>query len=195
MMLHFDRGVIVRFVVGFGLTVGAWVFFAQPRAVELERLEKAISEFHEQTSALGIAASEQIARDAQIMRMQLDQISARNSVAKDTSILYGQIKELAMRCDVHVKQLQPTPERPNQRNDIATISKVDVTIQGEYQRIAAFIDSLNEFGGHVRLNSLHLSALPSRSQELVNVRLVCDVISFKLPETLVQLQEIANGDS
>lgn len=194
-MLRIDRNLVVRFIFGFSLTIGAWIFFAQPRAAELNRLEKAVSEFHERTSVLGIAASEQIARDTQAMRLQLDQISARNYVSQDSSSLYGQIKALAKLCDVQVQQLKPTPERPNLRNDMVTISKVDMTIEGEYERIAAFIDSLNEFGGHMRLNSLRLGALPSQSHELVNVRLVCDVISFKVPETLVQLQEKTNGDS
>ncbi len=104
MMLCFDRDLVVRFIIGICLTAGAWIFFAHPRAVELRSMEKAVSEFHEQTSALGIAASEQIARDAQAMRLQLDQISARNFVSQDSSILYGQIKELAKRSDVLVHQ-------------------------------------------------------------------------------------------
>lgn len=195
MMFLFDRDLVVRFVIGFSLTVGAWFFFAQPRAVELSRLEKTISEFHERTSALGIAASEQIARDVQAMLLLLNQISVRNSVSRDSARLYGLIKDLAKRHDVHVQKLQPTPEPPNRRNDMFTNSKVDMTIQGEYAAISAFIDSLQEFGGHVRPNSLHLGALPSQSQEIVNVRLACDVISFELPETLVQLQEESHGDS
>lgn len=195
MMFRFDRDLVIRFIIGFSLTLGAWIFFAQPRATELSRLEKTISEFHERTSALGIAASEQIARDAQAMRLRLNQIRARNSASRDSSTLYGLIKSLAKRHDVHVQKLQPTPEPPNRRNDMFTNSKVDMTIQGEYAAIAAFIDSLQEFGGHVRPNSLHLGALPSQSQEMVNVRLACDVISFELPETLVQMQEETHGDS
>lgn len=195
MMFRFDRDLVIRFIIGFSLTLGAWIFFAQPRATELSRLEKTISEFHERTSALGIAASEQIARDAQAMRLRLNQISARNSASRDSSTLYGLIKSLAKLHDVHVQKLQPTPEPPNRRNDMFTNSKVDMTIQGEYAAIAAFIDSLQEFGGHVRPNSLHLGALPSQSQEMVNVRLACDVISFELPETLVQMQEETHGDS
>ena len=195
MMFHVDRDLVLRFIIGFVLTVGAWIFFAQPRAVELSRLEKTVSDFHERTSALGIAASEQIARDVQAMRLQLDQISARNSVSRDSAILYGLIKDLANRHDVHIQKLQPTPEPPNRRKDMVSISKVDMTIQGNYARIAAFIDSLQEFGGHVRPNSLHLGALPSHSQEMVNAKLACDVISFELPESLVQIQEVTNGDS
>ncbi|MCH8823986.1 MAG: hypothetical protein IH984_10800 [Planctomycetes bacterium] len=195
MMFRFDRDLVIRFIIGFSLTLGAWIFFAQPRAAELSRLEKTVSEFHKQTSSLGIAASEQIARDVQAMLWQLDQISARNSVSRDSARLYGHIKELANRHDVHVQKLQPTPEPPNRRNDMFTNSKVHMTIQGEYAAIAAFIDSLQEFGGHVRPNSLYLGTLPSQSQEIVNVRLACDVISFELPETLVQMQEETHGDS
>lgn len=194
-MFRIDRDIVVRFVIGLSLTAGAWIFFARPRAAELSRLEKTVSDFHERTSALGIAASEQIARDVQTMRLQLNHISARNYVSRDSSILYGRIKDLAKRYDVHVQKLQPTPEPSNRRNDMVTISKVDMTVQGEYERIAAFINSLQEFGGHVRPNALHLGALPSQSQEMINVRLACDVISFELPETLVQLQEEIHGDS
>ena len=195
MMFRFDRDLVLRIIIGFSLTVGAWVFFAQPRAAELSRLEMKIGEFHEQTSALGIAASLQVARDVQSMRLQLIQISERNSVSRDSSILYGLIKDLAKRHDVLVQKLQPIPEPPNRHSEMFTISKVEMTIQGEYKRIATFIDSLQEFGGHVRPNSLHLGALPSQSNEKVIVRLACDVISFELPETLVQMQAETNGDS
>ena len=195
MIFRLDRNLVVRFIVGISLTLGAWIFFAQPRVTELSRLEKTVSEFHERTSALGIAASEQIARDAQAMRSQLSQIMAYNSVAQDSSVLYGQIKDLAKRCNVQMQKLQPTPEPPNQRDDKVTISKLDMTIQGHYEQIATFIDMLKEFEGYVRPNSIYIGAVPSQTQGIVNVRLACDVISFELPETLVQMQEVANGDS
>jgi len=195
MTFRFDRDLVVRIIIGFSLTAGAWIFFSQPRAAELSRLEKKVSEFHKRTSAIGIAASEQVVRNVQAIRKQLDQISARNAVSQDSSILYGLIKDLALHHDVHVQKLQPTPEPPNKRNDMITISKVVMTVQGDYEQIANFIDSLQEFGGQVRPMSIHLGALPSQSNEMVNVRLACDVISFELPESLVQMQAVIHGDS
>ena len=195
MIANLDRAMIVQFLIGLALTVGGWLFFVQPRLDELRRLETAIAESRARTSLLGTAASDQLAQQARLLRAQVAQIDGKNTVASDSAVLYARITSLAKQHDVLVQSLQPlTSPTPSGETGVV-VSRIDLTIRGGYEQVAAFIGALDAFGGYIRPASLLIAPARIDGEAAVTARLGCDALSLALPPELAQLQGATNNDS
>ena len=195
MIANLDRAVIVQFLIGLALTVGGWLFFVQPRLDELRQLETAIAEYRARSSSLGTAASDQFAQRASLLRAQVAQIDRKNTIARDSAVLYARITSLAKQHDVLVQSLQPsTAPTPGRETGVA-VSRVDLTIRGGYEQVAAFIGAIDAFDGYLRPSTLLIAPAQVGGEPAVTARLGCDALSFTLPPEIAQLQGAAHSDS
>ncbi len=195
MIGNIDRAMIVQFLIGLALTVGGWLFFVQPRLDELQQLETAIAESRARSSLLGTAASDQLAQRARLLRAQVARIDRKNSIARDSGVLYAKITSLAKENDVLVQSLQPSTAPAASGETGVVVSRVDLTIRGGYEQVAAFIEALDGFGGYLRPSTLVITPTQVGGEAAVTVRLGCDALSFTLPSEIVQLQGAAHSDS
>ena len=195
MIENLDRATIVHFLIGLALAVGGWLFFVEPRLDELRQLETAVAEYSARSSSLGIAASDQIAQRASLLRAQVAQISRKNTIASDSAALYARIMSLAKQHDVQVQNLQGSTAPTSNRDTGVVVCPVDLTIQGGYEQVADFIEALDEFGGYLRPATLLIAPAQVGGEPAVTARLGCNALSFTLPAELVQLQGAAHSDS
>ena len=195
MLANIDRPTIVHFLIGLALVIGGWLFFVQPRLGEVGNLETAITEHRVHASSLGIAASDQIAQQAKLLRSQVAQVSHRNMIAGDSALLFARIMGEAKQHDVHVQNLRGAPAPTSNHEIGVVISRLDFTVQGRYEQVALFIEALNELDGYLRFTSLQIGPAHVGRESVVTVRLGCDVLSFTLPAEFALLQGAAHGDS
>ena len=195
MIVNLDRAIIVQFLIGLALTVGGWLFFVQPRLHELRQLETAIAEYRARSSSLGMAASDQLAQRASLLRTQIAKIDRKNTIASDSAVLYARITNLAKQHDVLVQSLQPSTAPTPSGEAGVVVSRVDLTIRGGYEQVAAFIEALDAFGGYLRPSTLLITPAQVGGEAAVTARLGCDALSFTLPPEIAQLQGAAHSDS
>ncbi len=195
MIVNLDRAMIVQFLIGLALTVGGWLFFVQPRLHELRQLETAIAEYCARSSSLGMAASDQLAQRATLLRAQIAKIDRKNTIASDSAVLYARITSLAKQHDVLVQSLQPSTTPTPSGETGVVVSRVDLTVRGRYEQVAAFIEALDVVGGYLRPSTLLITPAQVGGEPAVTVRLGCDALSFTLPPEIAQLQGAAQGDS
>ena len=195
MIANLDRAIIVQFLIGLALTVGGWLFFVQPRLDELRQLEMAIAESRARSSSLGTAASDQLAQRARLLRAQVAQIDRKNTIALDSALLYGRITSLAKQHDVLVQSLQPSTVPTPSGETGVVVCRVDLTIRGGYEQVAAFIEALDGFGGYLRPSTLVITPAQIGGDAAVTARMGCDAFSFTLPPEIAQLKGAAQSDS
>ncbi len=195
MIANLDRAIIVQFLIGLALTVGGWLFFVQPRLDELRQLETAIAESRARSSSLGTAASDQLAQRARSLRAQVAQIDRKNTIALDSGLLYAKITSLAKQHDVLVQSLQPSTVPTPSGETGVVVCRVDLTIRGGYEQVAAFIEALGAFGGYLRPSTLVITPAQIGGDAAVTARMGCDAFSFTLPPEIAQLQGAAHSDS
>ena len=195
MIANLDRDMIVQFLIGLALTVGGWLFFVQPRLDELRQLETAITEHRARSSSLGTEASDQLAQRAGLLRAQVARIDRKNTIASDSAVLYARITSLAQQHDVLVQSLQPLTAPTASGETGVVVSRVDLTIRGGYEQVAAFIEALDEFGGYLRPASVLIAPAQVGGEAAVTARLGCDALSLTLPPELAQMQRAASSDS
>lgn len=195
MIANLDRAMIVQFLIGLALTAGGWLFFVQPRLDEVRQLETAVTEHRARSSSLGAVAIDRLAQRAKLLRAQVAQIDRKNTIASDSTALYARITSLAKQHDVLVQSLQPSKSPTPSGQAGVVVSHVDLTIQGGYEQVAAFLEALDAFGGYLRPASLLIAPSPVGGEAAVTARLGCDALSLTLPPELTQLQRVANSDS
>ncbi len=195
MIVTLDRALIGLFMIGLVLTAGGWLFFVQPRLDELRQLETTIGEYRARSSSLGTAASDQLAQRGSLLRAQVAQIERKNTIARDSAVLYARITSLAKQHDVLVQSLQPSSAPTPSGETGVVVSRVDLTIRGGYEQVAEFIEALDGFGGFLRPSTLAITPVQVDGEAAVTVRLACDALSFTLPPEIAQLQGAAHSDS
>ncbi|MEE8154592.1 MAG: hypothetical protein V3T53_06480 [Phycisphaerales bacterium] len=188
MIVNLDRAMIVQFLIGLVLTAGGWLFFVQPRLDELRQLETTIGEYRARSSSLGTAASDQLAQRASLLRAQVAQIERKNTIARDSAVLYARITSLAKQHDVLVQSLQPSSAPTLSGETGVVVSRVDLTIRGGYEQVGAFVEALDTFGGYLRPSTLLIAPTQVDGEAVITVRLGCDALSFTLPEEIAHLQ-------
>ncbi|MCH8259400.1 MAG: hypothetical protein IIC46_04255 [Planctomycetes bacterium] len=188
MIANLDRAIIVQFLIGLALTVGGWLFFVQPRLDELRQLETSIVESRARSSSLGTAASDQLAQRARLLRAQVAQIDRKNTIALDSALLYARITSLAKQHHVLLQSLQPSTVPTSSGETDVVVCRVDLTIRGGYEQVAAFIEALDGFGGYLRPSTLVITPAQVGGEPTVTVRLGCDALSFTLPPEIAQLK-------
>ena len=185
MNLTTSRQFIVQAVIALGLCIGVWMIIVRPKIDELIRLERTIADAPGLSGPFSSQTIEQAARRMNVIRERVAQIEDRNHFAEDTSHLYGLVMDLADSNGVQVQALQPGgSKRPTGAAAPMSVTRLDMTVEGPYENVAAFLDAVVNLDAFVRADSLQLAPTKSNGKSLVSAAFDCDVISFTIEDAL-----------
>ena len=190
MNLSFDRDFIIQAFIVVCICVGGWMFLVQPGDTELRALDAVIADRRDVTGSMNHANVEEIANQATVIRARVREIYTAGHFSKDSSALYGRITALAKQHEVKVKNLRSGDEQQmGDKGHMFAVTRVDMTVDGEYEQIAMFLASMDEMGAHLRQVSVQIA--PSRSQfgSWTVMQLGFEAIRFNLPESLTAFVE------
>jgi Tfp pilus assembly protein PilO len=194
MNLSTSRQFIVQSVLALGLCVGVWMITVRPKIDELIALERTIAEAPGLSGPFSSQTIEQAAKRMNVIRDQVGQISARNRLADDTSRLYGLVMDLADSSGVQVQALQPGGTRTSMAaNAPLSATRLDMTVEGPYENVAKFLDSVISLDAFIRADSLQLAPTKTNGKSLVSATFDCNVMSFKIDEALTNPGGIAHA--
>ena len=184
-----DREFMTQLFIVLTVCVGGWMVFVQPKAAELYELEKVIAQEQSRTGTVDFAAVEEVARQAPRLHERTDEIERRGALARDSSLLYGRIMDLAKDHEVQVKNLRPGSERV--RGDKAhpmVVVRIDMTAEGEYESVARFLDAVNDSGAYLRTVAVQIAPTKRTDGAHTVLQLGFEAIRFTLPTVLKQIQ-------
>ncbi len=187
--MQLDREFVTQMFVAIAVCVGGWMVFVQPKAAELQQLERTIRQERSKTGLVDIASVEQVARQAPHVRKRADEIKSRGALAQDSSMLYGKIMELAKQHDVQVKNLRPGAERQRgDKENPMTVVRIDMTAEGEYDKVARFLDAVQDSGAYLRTVAVQIAPTKRTDGAYTVMQLGFEAIRFSLPKVLKEIR-------
>ena len=63
-------------------------------------------------------------------------------------------------------------------------TRLDMTVEGPYENVAAFLDAVVNLDAFIRADSLQLAPTKSNGKSLVSATFDCNVMSFTIDEAL-----------
>jgi Tfp pilus assembly protein PilO len=191
MNLPVDREFVTQAVIVLSASLGAWMFFVQPKSEELNKLRTSIKQFQAGSNAMDHERLEQIARQAPRLRERSGEIDAKGAFARDTSQLYGRIMSLAKELGVQVKNLRPG-EQKSSKGKTVTVTRIDMTAEGEYEAIARFLEGLDGIGAYLRTTSVQIAPTKRAGGSYTVMQLGFEVLQFQLPNVVVEMARRGN---
>ncbi len=189
MSLPVDREFLTQAVIVMGACLGGWMMFVQPKAEAMRVTEANIATYEGQIDARNALVMDGIADRAPALRARCDEIASKNAFAEDSSLLYGRVMSLAKEMDVQVKNMRPGLERKVGRDDVIAVTRIDVTVEGEYERMARFLDALNGIEAYLRQTSVQISPTKRQDNDIAIMQLGFEAVRFTLPKAMAQLRE------
>lgn len=191
MSLPIDREFVTQAVVVLGACLGGWMVFVQPKAEELAKVEGVIATQVAQAATVDHATIELVANLAPKIRARCDEIDEQNRIATDSSLLYGRIMDVATREGIKIKNLRPTVDRAGAQAE-KSITRIDVTGEGDFEHIAAFFAGLNEIGTPIRAVSVQLTPTKREGESSAVLQLGCEAVRFALPKSVDQFRKTSH---
>ena len=176
--------------VALGACLGSWMFLVQPRAVELQELHDSIQKLRAKSVPTSHVSVEQIARETPRLRQRCSEIEERGALAQDTSQLYGRIMSLAKEYGVQVKNLRPGDQKVN-RDKTLTVTRIDLTAEGEYEQIAEFFGALAGINAYMRVVSVQIAPTKRTGGSYTVIQMGFEVLQFHLPEVVLEMKRQA----
>jgi type II secretory pathway component PulM len=190
MSLPIDKEFVMQAGIALGACLGGWMFLVQPKAVEIHELDASIQELRREAAALSHLSVEPIAKTAPALRERSGEIEARGAFARDNSQLYGRIMDLAREHDVQVKNLRPSDQKEGKEKRL-TVTRIDMTAEGEYERVADFFGALEEIGAYVRATSVQIAPTKRSGGSYTVIQLGFEVLEFHLPQVVLEMKRRA----
>jgi Tfp pilus assembly protein PilO len=185
------RRAAAHVVIVVAVCIGGWMMLIEPKAAELARMEAAIAQRRASPAATDPAFVQKLADQAQALKARIAAIEARSELATDSSAVYRRIRALAEEHQVNLLSLNPGAARAGSAGEGAqplSTTRIDLTVEGRYEPVARFIESVAAIDGFIRPASLTLSAVSRGSERLVSAQLACDAIGFTLPDSITVLK-------
>jgi hypothetical protein len=186
------RELMAQAAIVLAVCVGAWLMFVKPKVDELARLDQQMSE---QTAAPSATINQHTVEDAarkiSAVKERVRDIQSFNALAGDSSRFYGTVMDLADAHGVQVHNLQPGSIKQTESEGKITITRITLGAEGEYARMASFLDAVCTVDAFVRPVALQLDPSRDMTQASVQATLTCDVLSFTLDGALQEL--LASG--
>ncbi len=188
MSLPIDKELVTQAVVVFSACFGGWMALVQPKADAVRASEINIATYESQIRAQDTLVLDGMADKAPALRSRTEEIAGRNAFAGDSSVLYGRIMSLAKELDVQVKNMRPGMERKVGRDDVIAVTRIDVTVEGEYERMARFLDGLNGIEAYLRQTSVQISPTKRQDNDIAIMQLGFEAVRFTLPKAVTELR-------
>lgn len=188
MNLSVHRDLLVQVMMAMTVCIGSWMFLVKSKAEDLREVETLIARSRAQSRSIDHADLQKISARTPPLRRRMREIQARGSVAKDSSALYGRITDLAEKHQVKINNLRPGVEQQiGDKDRIYIVTRIDMTIVGEYENIARFLESVNGIGAYLRPISVQIAPTKGGEGSFTVIQLGIEVLRFNLPEPLVAL--------
>jgi len=182
-----DREFIAQLVIILGLSLGGWAMFVHPKASKLDQLQSVFHTVPPGTSPTGDGAIERLADMLGDGQQRISAIEYRNKLAENVTLLYGMISDLGARTNVTVQSLTPVP-RPHATTERGfRATRIDMVLEGGYESIAAFVETVQGLPGFIRLVGLTIKPAGEVREGLVTANFSCEVVRFDVPVTLNEL--------
>ncbi len=190
MRLPIDRDLLIQAFIVVSLCVGGWMFLVEPGARELRDLE-AISRDHRRVAAsMDYRSLQNSADKAPMIRQRASAIFAAGHFAANSAALYDRITAHSKTHDVQVKNLRPGVEREmGDKGHRFIVTRIDMTVEGDYERIARFLEAMDEIGAYLRPVSVQIAPSKGEFGSSTVMQLGFEAIRFHLPESLMALVE------
>ncbi|MHC4140546.1 MAG: hypothetical protein ACYSUF_01260 [Planctomycetota bacterium] len=186
MSLPMDREFLTQAGIALAACLGGWMFLVQPKAVEIQELDASIQKLRAEAGALSHLSVEPIAKMAPVLRERSSEIEARGAFAQDYSQLYGRIMDLAEEHAVQVKNHRRGDELIS-RDKLLTVTRIDMTAEGEYERVADFFEALDGIGAYVRATSVQIAPTKRTGGSYTVIQLGFEVLQFHLPQVVLDM--------
>ena len=190
MNLPIDRDSVIQAFIALFLCVGAWMFLVEPGARELRELEAISAAQRNIAASIDFESLKESADMAPMIRHRSRAIFDAGHFSTDSSALYERITALSKVHDVKVKNLRPGVERQmgsGVHSFVAT--RIDMTVVGEYEHIAMFLDAMGEIGAYLRPVSVQIAPSKKQGDSPTVMQLGFEAIRFHLPESLMVFVE------
>jgi hypothetical protein len=182
-----DREFLSQVIIVLTICIGGWVMFVKPRADELRTLEQQIGENRLKATTLDHETVSRVAAHAPGIRLRCRKIQERGALATNSSALYGQIKSLAQAFDIDVKSLRPGVENDNENDLGVSVTRVDMTAEGEFEKIADFLGALDDLAAYLRPISVQFAPTKRAGGSYTVIQLGLEAVRFTLPAALKEL--------
>jgi Tfp pilus assembly protein PilO len=182
------KDLISQLIVVMGVCVGAWMLFVEPKAVALAEREAEIAAGRARLMAADFDRLRKVASRAPGIRESAAEIEARSELARDSAGLYSRIMQLAQGQNILVRNLQPRAGEGGADADIL-VTRIDMKIEGDYQQLADFVESLRSVEAYLRVASLSLVPIDSEEVKRATMQMSCEALAFRIPPDLLHLGE------
>lgn len=190
MSLPIDRDLLVQAVIALSLCIGGWLFLVQPGAKELAELDSVIADRRRLAGSMDHKTLEEDADRAPQIRRRAREIYTAGHFSKDSSALYGRISSLAKEHNVKVKNLRPGVEHQGGSKDHPfTVTRIDMTVDGEFEQIAMFLEAMSEMGAYVRPVFVQIAPGKGEVGTFTVMQLGFEAVRFNLPDSLMAFVE------
>ncbi|MCI0363377.1 MAG: type 4a pilus biogenesis protein PilO [Phycisphaerales bacterium] len=186
MNINIPRELAAQAVIVLAVCIGAWIAVVKPRAAELVQLEQTISESSSSLNSMSPETVENLQRKIASVQKRVAQVKLHNQLADDSSRLYGLVMDLADEHRVQVQRLQPGLElkKANAESQFAAM-KLDLTVEGRYEAVAAFLEQITNLEAFIRPVSLQITPTTVDGTPTATAEFGCEVLSFALAEPLM----------
>ena len=190
MRLPIDRDLLIQAFIVVSLCVGGWMFLVKSGARELRDLDANITDQRLITASLDYVSLRASADKTPMIRRRARAIFAAGHFSTDSAALYDRITAESKAHDVLVKNLRPGVEREmGAKGHRFVVTRIDMTIEGDYERIARFLGAMDEIGAYLRPVSVQIAPSKGQGGSSTVMQLGFEAIRFDLPESLMAFVE------
>lgn len=184
-----EREFAAQLAIILGISLGGWIFFVNPKVEKLQEMQLLIETVSQGDHDLSQADIENLARLISEGHSSVNTITDLNKLAANSTLLYGMVSDLGARNEVTVRSLTPGSRISHQSSAGFTATRMDMVLEGRYEQIASFADSLHDLPGYIRPVSLVVKPAGEALEALVIADFSCELIEFMLPEELHRFGE------
>lgn len=182
------RELIAQAAIVLAVCVGAWMMLVKPKIDEVARLEQEIATMSANPAqAVNQQTVEGAARKVSAVKERVRHIHDFNALANDSSRFYGIVMDLADSHGVQVHNLQPGSSRQTTEDGKVIITRITLGAEGDYARLATFLDAVCSVDAFIRPVSLQLDPSRDETRATVEATLTCDVLNFPIDPALGDL--------
>lgn len=182
-----EREFVAQLTIILGISLAGWFFFVNPKAEKLREMQLLIETVSHGDNELSQADIENLARLISKSHSSVKAIVDHNKLAENSTLLYGIVSDLGAKNDVTVRSLTPGSRISHQSSSGFTATRMDMVLEGQYENLAAFVESLHDLPGFIRPVGLGLKPAGDSLDALVIADFSCELIEFTLPEELLRI--------
>jgi hypothetical protein len=188
MSSQMSRDLIAQSVIAGAVCVGGWMMFVQPKVKQCNDLEAKIEQ--SKSAAADTGPTEEMVRQVSRIRQRAAEITARSALSQDSSALYGMIMDLARTQNVRVESVRPgdVAEQTSGKVPMA-VARVEINVEAPYDAVASFLEALDGLDAFLRISTVSLMPLEQDGRRVISGRIVCETISFSLPQAVTAMQD------